>query len=145
MFKCVPLNPAWTSETKLDLHGIYDRGNGDLCTLPLRRHHQWAAKGFTYVTLADAESLEVAAKRGLVDWQSYVVGRDGDGRPTCWNAAAYLAERNATKRGEEAELKALIEQYGVEQVEAIKGVKIPDHLRPTPTPEPAKRTAKAAA
>lgn len=133
MYPCVPLNYDWTGSTKLDIHGIYDRGNGDLCTLPLRRHQQWMAKGFTYVTLADAESLAVAAHSLRVMGKNpsdYIVGNDGDGRPTPWIPAKYLAEQGANRVDADAELKGLIEQYGVEQVEKIRGSKVPAHLLP---------------
>jgi hypothetical protein len=134
-FQCVPLNPAWTVDTKLDMHAIYARPNGDLATLPLRRHHQWTAKGFSYVTLADAESFKIAvpflSAHGY-DPQAFVCGIDGDGRPTCWNVQAYLANQKVHQADAEAELKALIDKFGVEQVEQIKGIKVPDHLRPAP-------------
>lgn len=48
----VPFNPSWAdSGSKLDLRGIYQRG--DLLTsLPIRRHGDHVKKGFHYVTLA---------------------------------------------------------------------------------------------
>lgn len=134
-FQCVPLNGDWATNTKLDMHAIYARPNGDLATLPMRRHHQWEAKGFRYVTLADAESLAIAVPfiraQGL-NPQDFVAGIDGDGRPTPWNVQAYLANQKAHQADADAELKALVEKYGVEQVEQIKGIKVPDHLRPAP-------------
>ena len=37
--KCIPLNPEWCGQTKLDLRAVYRRPNGDLTSdLPLRRH-----------------------------------------------------------------------------------------------------------
>lgn len=145
MYPCVPLNLDWTGSTKLDLHGIYDRGNGDLCTLPMRRHQQWMAKGFSYVTLADAESFKKAVpflQAVGKNPQDYIAGIDGDGRPTPWIAAKYIAEQQATRADSDAELKGLIDQYGVEQVEKIRGAKIPARLLPT---EPKARTKSGAA
>src|SRR5262245_19768514 len=115
-FKCVPLNPAWTGDTKHDMRAIYKRPNGDLTSgLPLRRHHQWESKGLTYVTLADAESLglAVAALRGQgLNPQDYVAGIDGDGRPTPWKAEAYLADAKTARAEQDAELSAMVERYG---------------------------------
>lgn len=133
MFKCVPLNAAWTGDTKLDMHAIYARPNGDLATLPMRRHNQWMAKGLTYVTLADAESFRLAApwlqSQGLNPGE-FIAGIDGDGRQTPWIPAKYLAEQQAGRADADAELKALIALHGVETVEAIRGIKVPDHLKP---------------
>jgi hypothetical protein len=143
-FKRVPLNHLWTGDTKLDLHAIYRRANGDTATLPLRRHHQWESKGLTYVTLADAESLSKAVPylraQGL-NPQDFVCGIDGDGRPTCWNADLYLSEQQANRADADAELRAQIEKFGVEAVEAIRGSKIPAHL--LPEPKPAAKAVKA--
>src|SRR5919106_1444688 len=82
-FKCVPFDSVWSIPgTKFDLKGIYRRprrvvGAYDEITVatsaeglplwdltgpfPIRRHSDWVAKGFEYVTLADLESLEKAA------------------------------------------------------------------------------------
>lgn len=126
-YPCVPYNPAWADNgTKLDLKAIYRRPNGDLATLPMRRHHQWEAKGFQYVTLADHDSL-VAARPANA--RQYVVGLDGDGRETPWDAQRYLAERREQQAAEDVELAALVEAHGAETVEAIKGVKVPAHLK----------------
>lgn len=144
MFKCVPLNHAWTADTKLDIHAIYKRRNGDLMTLPMRGHAKWMAKGFEYVTLADAESFKVAIPfiRSLgVDHREFICGIDGTGRDTCWDVEQYLANRGVETAAEDAEIKGLVEKYGVELVEQIKGTKVPAHLKP----EAKKATAKAGA
>lgn len=134
--KCIPLNPAWTGDTKLDLRAIYRRPNGDITTaLPLRRHHSWEAKGLTYVTLADYESFAIAVpflRASGYNPQEFVAGMDGDGRATPWNADTYSADTKATLASAEADLKALIAEFGVEQVEKIKGITVPAHLRPEP-------------
>lgn len=141
--KCVPLNPAWTGDTKLDLRAVYARANGDLLTsLPMRRHHSWEAKGLRYITLADSESLAIAAPflraQGL-NPQDFVCGVDGDGRPTPWSNELYQAGTAANMAAADAELVALIEQFGVETVEKIKGAKVPDRLKPQPVEVKAKR------
>jgi hypothetical protein len=147
-FKCVPLNPAWAADSKLDMHAIYKRPNGDLMTLPLRRHHQWEAKGFAYVTLADAESFKIAVPfvRSMgMDPQSFICGIDGDGRQTCWNAAAYTADQKAHQAVADAELQALVAEHGVEAVERIRGVKVPEHLKPAVAEKQAAKREKAIA
>lgn len=133
-FKCVPLLAELTGDTKIDAHAIYRRPSGDLTSgLPMRRHHQWQAKGLEYVTLADASSLGKAAPflraRGL-NPQEFVCGHDGDGNATPWNPKAYLADRADQQAVEDADLAALVEKYGVDMVESIKGVKVPEHLKP---------------
>lgn len=133
-FKCIPLNPAWTGTTKLDLRAVYKRKNGDLCSnLPLRGHHAWEAKGLEYVTLADAESFERAVpfiRSSGLNPADYICGIDGDGRQTCWNAQMYLADQKVAAGEAEKELAALVEEHGVDAVEAITGKPVPAHLRP---------------
>jgi hypothetical protein len=148
MFQCVPLNPDWTGQTKLDMRAIYARRSGDLAALPMRRHQQWIGKGFTYVTLADAESLALAAPFLRAEGknpQQYVGGLDGDGRPTPWNAELYLNEQKATQADRDAEVRKLIEVHGVEAVEAIRGEKIPAHLLPETKPAAPKAKVGASA
>ena len=141
-FQGVPFNAKWTdSSSKEDMRAIYRRPNGDLTSdLPLRRHSQWEAKGFTYVTLADADSFAKAVpflRSRQLNPQDFVMGHDGDGRPVCWNLSKYLAENADIKAKDDAELKAMIEQFGVEAVEKIKGIKVPEHLRPKAEEKPA--------
>ncbi len=136
--KCVPLNAQWCGSTKLDLRAIYRRRNGDLTSgLPLRGHQTWVAKGLEYVTLADAESLSSAASSLRAEGknpQDYVAGIDGDGRPTPWNVALYLEDAQVVQAKADADLKTMIEQFGVETVERIKGITVPAHLRPEAEP-----------
>lgn len=131
--KCVPLNPDWTGSTKFDMRAIYARPNGDLTTaLPLRRHASWEAKGFRYLTLADAESLTLAVpflrSQGL-NPQDFVAGVDGDGRPTPWNSAAYMADVKIKQVDADAELLERVRKYGVETVEQITGQIVPAHIK----------------
>jgi hypothetical protein len=141
--KCVPLNPAWTGDTKLDMRAIYARPNGDLSgSLPLRRHHSWEAKGLRYVTLADSESLALAVpflRANGLNPQDFVVGTDGDGRPTPWNPEVYQSDNAATRAAEEVKLKSMIDEFGVETVEKITGAKVPEHLKPVAVETKGKR------
>lgn len=142
--KCVPLVAGMTGDTKHDLRAIYRKPNGDLSAgLPMRRHQQWLNKGFEYVTLADADSLVTAApllQAAGLNPQDYVAGRE-DGRPTPWNVAAYLVDDKARIARDEAELKAKIDKYGVDTVESILGLKVPDHLRPVTVAKASKAVA----
>lgn len=126
-YPCVPFNATFAGG-KLDIRAIYKRPNGDLMTLPMRRHYQWEAKGFAYVTIADHDSL-MAIRAYLPNAKQYVVGLDGDGRETPWDVALYLADRKEVQAKEDAELAALVAEHGAEMVEKIKGVKVPAHLK----------------
>lgn len=85
--KLVPFNPSWVNHDKIDIHAIYRRPRfiedaygerrrendkdglptWDLTgPLPLRQHQRWLSKGFEYVTLANRESLLVAARFGTL-------------------------------------------------------------------------------
>jgi hypothetical protein len=137
MLQCVPfLGSLADGGTKQDVRAIYRRPNGDLTSgLPMRRQNQWVTKGLEYVTLADAESLKIAAPmlqaQGL-NPQAFVAGIDGDGRPTPWKVDLYLADQKEKQHDADAELRAMIAQYGIETVEAIKGMKVPEHLKHEP-------------
>ena len=130
---CVPFQAQFTGDTKLDLRAIYKRPNGDLTSgMPMRRHSQWAQNGLEYVTLADADSLQIAApflRASGLNPQDYVCGVDGDGRPTPWNVAKYLEGAAADKVSADQELKALVDKYGADVVESIKGVKVPANMK----------------
>jgi len=134
-FKCVPEQVAvaiLAGSSKHDGKAIYRRPNGDLTAgLPMRGHQRWVAKGLQYVTIADPESFNIVAPH-LENPEQYICGRDGDGRKTPWNVALYLKDVASLQESADAELKALVEKYGVEMVESIKGVKVPDHLKPAP-------------
>jgi hypothetical protein len=130
--KCVPLNPDWVGNTGLDMRAIYRRPSGDLTTaLPLRRHNQWQAKGFEYVTLADAESLKLAAPWLMSQGknpQEFVAGYTNEGS-TPWNVAKYLEGVQVADATAADELKTLIAQFGVEAVEKITGKPVPERVK----------------
>jgi hypothetical protein len=130
--KCVPLNPDWVGNTALDMRAIYRRPSGDLTTaLPLRRHNQWQGKGFEYVTLADAESLKLAApwlmSRGQ-NPQEFVAGYTNEGA-TPWNVTKYLEGAQVAEANAAEEMKTLIAQFGVDAVEKITGKPVPERLK----------------
>jgi hypothetical protein len=57
----VPFNNDWAdSGSKLDLKGIYESttpGDTRICSLPIRRHNDWARKGLRFVTLSTLEDV----------------------------------------------------------------------------------------
>jgi hypothetical protein len=130
--KCVPLNPDWVGNTGLDMRAIYRRPNGDLTAdLPLRRHNQWQAKGFEYVTLADASSLKLAAPWLMSKGhnpQEFVAGYSNEGA-TPWNVTKYLEGAHAADVAAADELKRLVDQFGVDAVEKITGKPVPERLK----------------
>lgn len=138
MFQAVPFNPDWVSNDKCDIKAIYRRKALDRFgeprrdaagaplwdltgPLPVRRHHDWAKKGFEYVTLADMPSLLWAAKwlrdQGR-DPNSFLHGQGNQRGP--WNAEAYLATQQADAADTLADLKKLVEEFGLEAVTKIK-------------------------
>jgi hypothetical protein len=144
--KCVPLNPDWVGNTGLDMRAIYRRPNGDLTTaLPLRRHNQWASKGFEYVTMADAESLKMAAgwlmSRGM-NPQEFIAGYTNEGG-TPWSVAKYLEGAKVAEASADEETRKLIAQFGVDAVEKITGKPVSDRLRAEAAMAKAKAGAKA--
>lgn len=75
-FRCVPFNPEWVTNNKLDIKAIYrrpvrdpndpfrrqvvidGRPQWDLTgALPVLRHADWLREGMEYLTLADIDSL----------------------------------------------------------------------------------------
>lgn len=145
VFKCVPLDSRWIiAGTKLDLKAIYRRprrvvGEYDEITLattadglpaydltgplPMRRHADWEAKGFEYVTLADQKSLNEAApflrEQGLSPAE-YVQHPTGP-----WNPKLYMATAEDADRAAFAELRAMVDKFGIAAVEEIRKKPLP--------------------
>lgn len=167
MLKLVPFNEAWVSHDKLDVHAIYRRPQReedeygeivqkrgphgeplwDLTSpLPVRQHNRWRAKGYEYVTLANAPGIEAggglkyvrdAARAGtLIGGSPQDYAQDPrTGGP--WNLRKYLEGQAATDAAANDELRAMVEKYGVEAVEQIKraadpAFRVPDALRGDP-------------
>lgn len=147
VFKCVPLDNNWIIPgTKADLKAMYLRPRRsvgeydeivperspeglplyDLCgPLPLRRHADWTAKGYLYLTV-------VASPRNAEDpaW-GLVVGslraknlepRDYLQHPVfgTWNPKLYLATAHQVDLDKFGALRALVEQLGSDTVLAVK-------------------------
>jgi len=129
----VPLNPAWTgSESQLDLKAVYRRQKRDnwgkpildaqgreqwdtTSPLPLRRHHDWLAKGYEYITLADEESLKSVAGGLEHDWRTYM----NDKRTRSpFSSEVYQAEQKEALDKDIANLIRLVKEHGAESVEA---------------------------
>lgn len=164
MLKCVPFNDVWITHDQMDLHAIYRRptfredeygerylvpGQWDLTgPLPVKSHNRWRTKGFEYVTLADRNSLRIAAQHGTVklidgvkNWRDY--DQHQTGGP--WNYRKYaegqkvdaVAQKAAADQAEN-ELRAMVDKFGWEAVETIKqqadpGFKVPESMKPKRT------------
>lgn len=150
MFQCVPFNPDWVNNDKQDLHAIYRRPQRDARTgvvvrdeagnvrwdttgpLPVRRHLDWQKKGFEYVTLADMESLAIAAAwlRGQgLDPKDFVSGFGASRGP--WHAESYSAGQQAAATDTLKELRELVKEFGIEAVAKIKRQADPEWQAPT--------------
>ncbi len=63
----VPFNHQWTNPgSTVDLKGVYRRGDAYAPDLPIRRHHDWQAKGFEYITLSSAADVAAAREKGML-------------------------------------------------------------------------------
>lgn len=159
MLKLVPFNPEWVGSHRLDIKAIYRRPrwtkndfDEDVqerdaegrplwdITTPLRvmDHHKLESKGFEYVTLASRDDLLKAYKSGTllptgVSWREY----DQHQRGGPWNYKMYAAGVIQGDQAATDTLRAQVDQFGPEAVEAIRratdpGFQLPPHLR-TPT------------
>lgn len=171
VFKCVPLNTQWTLPgTKLDLKAIYRRprrrvGEYDeiiqerapdglplydlTAGLPMRRHSDWIAKGFEYVTLADRESLEKVAAYLRADGLNPA---DFLQHPQLgpWNPKLYLATDEQADRVKLNALETMVEEFGSAAVLAISrkdnpNFALPAHLQGLGPGELSTRKVRAAA
>lgn len=166
MLKLVPFNPAWINNDKIDVHAIYQRPrfkqdeygewyreydeNGmptwDITSpLPVKSHTKWTMKGFRYVTLANRESLIIAARNGTLLGGTV---RDYDQHQTGgpWNYRKFRESEQDTNVAELDALRADVARFGAEAVEALRqrtdpDFRLPDALK-TP-PEKAEKKAKA--
>lgn len=172
-FKAVPLDPAWVHPgTKLDLKAIFRRprrrvgDDGALVhersreglllydltgPLPLRRFSDWTAKGFEYVTLADAVSLKEAAPylraRGL-DPNEFVLQRNTITGASPWSEPLYSQAQAAIDSQRAEELRALVAQLGSRAVQTMirattdAGFELPEELRNVPAAAAAENGAR---
>ena len=154
-------NPAWITSDKLDVKALYRRpaydGRGlrrvdaegrpewDITSaLPVRRHNDWAAKGFEFLALATWEdvlacrgSLETAGIRvqDLADSYSTI----GEPNRRGFLVSAYLAELAKDSTAAYGRLAELVKEHGSEAVLAIMqathpGYALPEALRGIPAP-----------
>lgn len=146
-FRPVPLQVVLQAAVKNDLKAIYRRirrtvgafdeeivvtgDDGmplwDLTTpLPVARHNDWMKKGFEYVTLADRDSLDKVAPFLAIQDPPLNV-RDYVCHPHfgAWNPKLYAAVAAEGDRAAIGELFRLLDQYGVQTVEAIRGTRLP--------------------
>ncbi len=108
----VPFNQQWAdSGSKLDLHGIYERGE-TICALPVRRHNDWVSKGFRYVTLAtrsDAGSVKDSLRMQGVDLASLDAAYERTAAGA-FKVSEYLAGTPAREEAEVEKLEARLTQ-----------------------------------
>ncbi len=145
-YQTVPFSEAWITSEKIDAKAIYRRPhrhaitleilrdeNGamrwDFSALPVRRHNDWLAKGFEYVTIADAESLGMVAgslrAQGL-DPRSFIA----DPRTNSpWHPDKYAAILKQDVADEYEKLRAFVEKHGAEAAEDFLGRPVPEALR----------------
>lgn len=63
----VPFNHQWTnSGSTVDLKAVYRRGDAYAHDLPVKRHNDWQAKGFEYITLSSAADVVAARDKGVL-------------------------------------------------------------------------------
>jgi hypothetical protein len=146
IFKAVPINPSWTvAGTKLDLKAIYRRPSRhvgeydeiiqarskdglplyDLTgPLPMRRHSDWIAKGYEYVTVVASPHADDGCWPQVAAWL-----RHNDLTPSeflqhpvfgTWNPKLYLDTAVHIDRARVDALRALVEKLGSQAVLDVK-------------------------
>lgn len=156
MLKLIPFNDKWLTLDRMDVHAIYrrprykedqfgemhrelnDRGlpTWDLTgPLPVKQHNKWRAKGFEYVTLANRDSLVLAARAGTLPegtrFHDWVQDTTTNGP---WNYKKYIVGQEQTTTLEAEQLEADVREFGSAAVETIRRrhdqtFRLPDHLR----------------
>lgn len=149
-YQCVPFDPEWAQSGCPDVKAIYRRPRRDKWfrperqadgtpawdltgPLPLRRHADWAAKGFEYVTLADRGDLmdggvlKSLRARGL-DPRTFL---NGPGQRV-WEADLYLQEAAERAQQDLVDLEALVKEFGSDAVLKIKRQADPAFELPEP-------------
>lgn len=150
MLKTIPFNPGWANQTKEDFHAMYLRRKQDnwgapifdehgmeqwdaVC-LPMRRHDDHEKKGFKYLTVAitsdDARWPKVAGwirDQTGEDPFSYI--QDRRSRST-FSVDVWASGQIAQQQDQLAQLKALVEKYGVDAVLDMKRMENPAYELP---------------
>jgi hypothetical protein len=156
--KLVPFNGTWINHDKIDLHAIYRRPRfvedkyGEMQRevskdgvptwdltgpLPVRQHNKWTAKGFEYITLANRESLYMAARTNTLPPGKTIQEYDQHQTGGPWNFRKYIEGEDAMMTLDAAQLKADVEEYGSAAVEMISrrtnpAFVLPENLRNIP-------------
>ena len=146
-FRAVPFQQGWITAEKVDAKAIYRRPHRapitndvtldahgrpcwDFVALPVRRHNDWLAKGFDYVTIADAESLGMVAGTlkalGLDPWSFVMDPRTN----SPWHADLYLRTLAQDTGDEHARLRSLVAVHGSDMVEQIMQASNPAFVLP---------------
>jgi hypothetical protein len=140
----VPYYNQWSgSETKLDLKAVYRRPEPDGSVtlapqLPLRRHTDWTAKGFEYVTLSTLEELGQVAPFLRQQNLDPLTMRDCYDHKGNFKVDEYM--RDQKQSGEEylADLQAKVDKYGAETVTDMMRVHQPAFTLPASIKIPVK-------
>lgn len=153
--KLVPFNPTWVQHDKIDVHAIYRRPRyvedkfGEMQRehdrdglptwdltgpLPVRQHTRWAAKGFQYVTLANRESLFIAAKYNTLPEGTNAREFDQHQTGGPWSYRRYLEGQEVALQAEAEQLRDDVAEFGSVAVETIRrrfdpGFVMPEHLK----------------
>lgn len=149
--KLVPFNAVWVSHDKIDVHAIYRRPRfvedeyGELQReydatgmptwdltgpLPVRQHTKWVAKGFEYITLANKESLAVAAVTRTLPPGTTMADFDQHQTGGPWSFRKYQESAASNLATESAQLKQDVEEFGSAAVETIKRRENPNFQLP---------------
>jgi len=159
MLKLIPFNDKWITHDRLDVHAIYRRPrwvedefgelqrelspNGlptwDLTgPLPVRQHNRWRTKGFEYVTLADRDSLVMAARSATLPEGTRMadfIQNTMTGGP--WHYRKYVAGQESTSTLEAEQLDADVREFGSVVVETLRrrtdpSFRLPEGLKNIP-------------
>lgn len=117
----VPFLDKWTgSESKLDLKAIYRRPDSRGITLtnalPLRRHKDWASKGFAYVSLATMKDLGEVANELRSHGYDPLPMRASFDKDGLFNVPAYLNQAKQDDATFLAALQAKVDKLGPDVV-----------------------------
>jgi hypothetical protein len=164
VFRCIPFNAAWVGAH--DVRAIYRRprrtvGEYDevinergpdglplfdiIGPLPMRRHADWARKGYEYVTVYATPDPTDMVWPLVVAWlrANQLNPADYLQHPYLgtWNPKLYLATADGADRARFDALRAMVERLGSEAVIAVRQMTdpnftLPPALRDIPAPAP---------
>lgn len=132
----VPFDEKWAgSETKLDLKGWYRRpsrhgGFSVVGPFPLRRHLDYARKGFEFITLASAEDVapvRMQLKMRGIDLNALADAYDHNGH---FKMEQYLKDERGKDDAFAAELQAKVDRFGADAVSEMMRLQDPAFVMP---------------